>query len=200
MKTSTLRLALPLLFAAASLAPRIALAQDSDGPAPIASPPPPPADDDWNMRDRQLNEPSSINGGVGLLHTQHAQGNAPGQFTLAFTTEYFSAGFLCSQQFPCPNPNGGSQITSDTLNHIGGSLNLTVSITKWLEAYAGTSAIANSDSANRPSLLQVLGDSDLGLKGHVALNKWLHVGGAAELWLINGTGAVGLDGRSSRHR
>ena len=49
---------------------------------------------EWQERDRKLNEGVVLGGGVGLLHTQHAQGGAPGQFRLAFTTEYFSAGFL----------------------------------------------------------------------------------------------------------
>ncbi len=80
------------------------------------------------------------------------------------------------------------------MNHIGGNIALTMGLTKWLEGYAGTSAYANSDSANQPSLLQVLGDTDFGLKAFGHFGKILHVGGAAELWLINGTGAVGLDG------
>ena len=67
-------------------------------------------------------------------------------------------------------------------------------VLKWLEPYLSTSAFANSNSANRPSLLQVLGDSTLGAKAHGALGKIFHVGGAFELWLVNGTGAVGLDG------
>src|SRR4051812_9325026 len=57
-------------------------------------------DKEWAERDRKLNEASTLTGGVGLVHTQHAQGGAPGQFRVAFTTEYFSAGFLCSSDFP----------------------------------------------------------------------------------------------------
>src|SRR5262249_36117511 len=57
-----------------------------------------------------------------------------------------------------------------------------------------TSAYANSNAANRPVLLQVLGDSVLGAKAHGALGRIFNVGGGFELWLVNGTGAVGLDG------
>ncbi len=55
-------------------------------------------------------------------------------------------------------------------------------------------AYANSDNVNRPSLLQVLGDTDIGLKAMWPLGNVLHLGLFTELWLINGTGAVGLDG------
>lgn len=157
-------------------------------------------DKEWEERDRKLNEAATLTGGVGLLHTQHAQGGAPGQFRVAFTTEYFSAGFLCTSDFPCPDkdaPNDPTRkVTSDSNDHIGGHLALSMDFFKWLEGYLSTSAYANSNDRNRPALLQVLGDSILGAKAHGALDKRgiFHVGGAFELWLVNGTGSVGLDG------
>jgi outer membrane protein OmpA-like peptidoglycan-associated protein len=149
---------------------------------------------EWAARDSALDESATLTGGVGLLHLQHAAGNAPGQFSLGFTTEYFSAGFLCTSSFPCAKPGGGGILTTDSLDHIGGSLTLNVGITNWLEAYAGTSAYANSDNANRPSLLQVLGDTDFGAKVYTHVSRAFAVGGAFELWLVNGTGSVGLAG------
>lgn len=149
----------------------------------------------WAEREAKLNEAATLTGGVGLLHTQHAQGGAPGQFRLGFTTEYFSAGFLCSREFPCRDPlNAGGQLTTDSADHFGGRLSLSMQILSWLETYLATSAIANSNPANRPSVLQVLGDSVLGGKAHAQLSNVFHVGGAFEMWLLNGTGSVGLDG------
>ncbi len=148
----------------------------------------------WAERDRQLSEQDALTGGVGLLHTQHAESGAPGQFRMGFTSEIFSAGFLCSSTAPCPSPTGGTPITSDTLTHIGGTLTLSATITKWLEAYAVTGAYGNSDSANQPSLLQVFGDTQLGLKVCYPLSRVFHVGGVTELDLVNGSGAVGLVG------
>ncbi len=140
-------------------------------------------------------EADALNGGVGLLHMQHAQSGAPGQFRLGFNTEFFSAGFLCSTTYPCPPLTaGGPRITSDTMNHVGATVSLSVSVTRWLELYASSGAYANSDNANRPSLLQVLGDTDLGFKLHYGVAKTFHIGFASELDLVNGTGAVGLDG------
>jgi outer membrane protein OmpA-like peptidoglycan-associated protein len=150
---------------------------------------------EWAERDRKMNEASTLTGGVGLVHTQHAQGGAPGQFRVGFTTEYMSAGFLCSTEFPCRDPrNPSQQVRTDSTDHIGGRLTLSMQVLKWLEPYLATSAFANSNSNNRPSLLQVLGDSTLGAKAHGSLSRIFHAGGAAELWLINGTGSVGLDG------
>ena len=153
------------------------------------------ADKDWAQRERKLNEASTLTGGVGLLHTQHAQGGATGQFRVDFTTEFFSAGFLCSREFPCRDPrNPNNVLQSDSADHIGGRLRLSMQVAKWLDTYLSTSALANSNPANRPSLLQVLGDSTMGAKAHGQVSNIFHLGGAFELWLVNGTGAVGLDG------
>lgn len=168
---------------------------DANGAATPAAAAPESSDDEWAERDRLLGESNSLSGGTGLLHMQTAQTGAPGQLRIGFTTEYFSAGFLCSSDYPCQDPrNPGQKVTSDTMNHIGGTLTLGVTILKWLEAYAATSAYANSDDQNNPTLLQVLGDTDFGLKAAGALSKVFYVGGFTELWLVNGTGAVGLDG------
>ncbi len=156
--------------------------------------------DEWKERDQLLNEASSLAGGAGLLNTQHAQGNAAGQFRLGFMTEFFSSGFLCTSTFPCRNKNGGPAVTNDSLSHIGGTISLGVGITKWLEAYANTGAYANSDDVNKPSLLQVLGDTTFGLKGYGKIANTFHAGGFAELLLINGTGAVGLAGSATSAR
>ena len=156
--------------------------------------------DEWALRDRQINEANTVTGSTGLLRTQSAQTGAAGQFRLGFVSEWFSAGFLCSNSFPCPSIGNGP-ITSDTMNHVGATISLGVTLARFgdhkrgaLDAYISTGAFANSDTANRPSLLQVLGDTNLGAKFMYALTPVFHYGASAELWLINGTGSVGLDG------
>jgi OmpA-OmpF porin, OOP family len=151
---------------------------------------------EWAQRDELVNESNTITGGVGLLKTQHAQSGAPGQFRVNFVGEWFSAGFLCTTQFTCPK--GGQALTSDTMNHTGGTLSLGTSLFNigagTFEAYLSISAYANSDDANTPPLLQVLGDSNLGIKYVAPIGDIVHLGLFTELWLINGTGSVGLDG------
>ena len=153
---------------------------------------------EWAARDRAINESNTITGGSGLLHTQHAQSGEPGQFRLGFVAEWFKAGFLCTSKFPCPNPTGGAALTTDSLSHTGGTLSLGATLASigagTFDGYVGVSAIANSDSANRPGLLQVLGDTDLGIKYMAPVGDVMHLGLFTELWLINGTGSVGLDG------
>jgi outer membrane protein OmpA-like peptidoglycan-associated protein len=150
----------------------------------------------WAKRDQQRNEISTLTGGVGLLHVQHAQGGGAGQFRIGFVAEYMSAGFLCSHRYPCQDPSAaaGAKLTSDKNHDVGGNLNLSVDVTEWLEPYLSTSVQSNSSSASRPTLLQVLGDTTLGAKVHAPLNKVFFVGGSADLWLASATGSVGPDG------
>lgn len=145
---------------------------------------------EWALRDEALGEGSTLSGQVGLLRTPHAQGGAAGQFRLGFTAEYFRAGFLCTSTYPCTTPSGGVA-TTDTIDHFGGTISLGVSLTKWLEAYAATTAYGNASDVNRPSLLQVLGDSNIGIRGYTPLSNIFHIGGFAELWIINGSGSIG---------
>lgn len=155
-------------------------------------------DEKWAERERQLQEEATLTGGVGLLHMQHAQGGAPGQFRLGFTGSYMTGEFLCTSDYPCTDPRDPNrQIVSDKNIHGGANLSLTAQVTRWLELYLGTSATSNSNTANRPTLLQVIGDSNAGLKVHGKLGRVFHVGGAAELWLLNGLSSVSVDGAST---
>ena len=151
-----------------------------------------------------MNESNTLSGGTGLLKTQHAETGAVGQLRLQFVTDFFSAGFLCtsSNSQSCPAPAGSAagaaRITSDTMNHVGGTLSAGASLFKigsgTFDAYAGIMAYANSDNQNKPSLLQVLGDMDFGIKYSAPVGSLVRLGLFTELWLLNGTGSVGLDG------
>lgn len=211
MKRTSLYLLAPLVLAfpqvafaqaasvsgGASAGPNGAGVSTAAGAAPASATAPLTAEEaqaQWADREQKLGETTTLDGSVGLLHTQHAQGGAPGQFRLQFMTEYFSAGFLCTPEFPCVNPRTGGALNEHSLDHIGGQLSLGFGILKWLEGHATTTAYANSSDANRPALIQVLGDSSIGLKAFGKLGSFFHVGGGVDLWLVNGTGAVGLDG------
>jgi outer membrane protein OmpA-like peptidoglycan-associated protein len=180
-------------------------AEGTPGAAPAE--PPEGAEDaaqaaEWAERDRIVNESNTLSGGTGLLRTQHAETGAPGQFRLSFTTDWFSAGFLCTSQFTCPPLSaGGNRISTDTLNHVGGTITLGATLAKlgsgYFDAYGSLVAYANSDTANKPTLLQVLGDMDLGLKYVAPVGNVVRLGLFTELWLLNGTGAVGLDGNGT---
>ncbi len=160
-----------------------------------------PRSDEWVDRDSAIDESNSLWGGMGLLHTIHAQPGKSGQFRLGFTTEFMSASFLCSTVYNCNNPAGGAPITSSTSNHVGGTINLSASILDFLEVYASTDAYANANDANHPTLLQVLGDLTIGAKvGYDFKTKFFWAAFAPELHLLNGAGAVGLNGSSTSAR
>jgi len=77
---------------------------------------------------------------------------------------------------------------------VGADLTLSATLLPFLEAYAGMHSHATSDNYGRPQLLQVLGDTNLGLKGflpHQADNMF-SFGALGELRLMNGSGSVGI--------
>jgi outer membrane protein OmpA-like peptidoglycan-associated protein len=161
------------------------------------------ANAEWAERDRLVMESNTLTGGTGLLRTQHAETGAPGQLRISFTGEGFGgASFLCSKNYPCVDPNGSSTpVTSDSMGHVGGTLSAGASLVKLgpgvLDGYAAVTAYANSDASNRPGLLQVLGDMDLGVKYVFPVGNIVRFGVFSELWLVNGTGSVGLSGNST---
>ncbi len=86
--------------------------------------------------------------------------------------------------------------TQDTLDRVGGDLTLSATLLPFLEAYAGMHSHATSDNFGRPQLLQVLGDTNLGLKGflpHQADNVFQWAG-----WLSYGYSTVRVPSESTR--
>jgi len=153
-------------------------------------------------RAESLHLGSTLSGSTGLLHVSEAGAGAPGTFRFAATGSYFAGtGFLCNSSSPCPTfVNDPSQPqTEDDVTRAGAHMALSVTVLPFLEAFAGFHNHATSDSRGRPQLLQVLGDTNLGVKGFMphTPDGIFTFGGAAELWLLNGTGGVGLDGAST---
>ena len=157
-------------------------------------------EDDREWRATSLHLGNALSGSTGLLHVTEAGAGAPGTFRLALTGSYFSgSGFLCNSASACPSFSGEATHSSDDVTRAGVDLGLSVTLFPFLEAYGGFHNHATSDSRGRPQLLQVLGDTNLGLKGFTPRgpNSIFSVGGEAELMLLNGTGGVGLDGGST---
>jgi len=155
----------------------------------------PDRQDEWDSRERNLDEGATLVGAVGLLRTRHAELQAPGQFRVGFAGQWYEAGFLCTSSNPC-STRGAPSITSDSLNHLGGTLLVGASIVQLgpgtLDAVLSIEGYGNSDSANRPSPLQVLGDSNLGVSYAARLARVLSLGGFTGLRFIGS--ASGPDG------
>jgi len=165
-----------------------------------------PAADDVEIerawRATSLHLGSALSGSTGLLHVIEAGAGAPGTFRFNVTGSYFAGtGFLCNGSAPCPTfPNDPSTpTTEDDVTRAGAHLGLSVTVLPFLEAFAGFHNYATSNSRGRPQLLQVLGDTNIGVKGFMphTPDGIFTFGGEAELWLLNGTGGVGLDSGST---
>ncbi len=167
------------------------------GPQP---PKPEEKTDEWKERDLSLINQSSLSGGTGLLRTMYAGSGAAGTFRVGFIFDYFtSSGFLCD---PADSTEAGVPITcsganrEDSASHVGGFFSLSATPLNFLEAFVNLRTYANSNSEGSPQLLQVLGDTTIGVKGYTPPNLLgpVQVGADAQLLLLNGTGDVGVSG------
>ncbi|MCL4749369.1 MAG: OmpA family protein [Myxococcales bacterium] len=141
---------------------------------------------------------------TGLLHTSYAGSGAPGSLRVGFITSYFTGtGFLCEggrcNYNTSNNPAGAT--ADDEVTRIGAHLSMNATLLPFLEAYLGFHATATENDQSRPRLLQVLGDTNIGLKGFMPWqpDSVFSVGGELQLWLLNGTGGVGLDGSGTSY-
>jgi outer membrane protein OmpA-like peptidoglycan-associated protein len=156
-----------------------------------------PTDYERRWRKTSLQVQNSISGSTGLLHTSEAGSGAPGTFRMSLSGSYFtSSGFLCNSVNTCPTFGSEAAAAADEIDAMGAHLGLSATILPFLEGYLGFHNRAVSNTRSRPQLLQVLGDTDLGVKGFMpkSPDSIFSFGGELELWLLNGTGGVGLDG------
>lgn len=150
----------------------------------------------WRIESLKLQ--NNLYGSTGLLRLSDAGSGVPGTFRIALISEWFkTTGFLCTEDRPC-----GPGRTEDEASHFGTTASLSVTPLPYLEVFGSFRSYANSNDQGRPELLQVLGDSILGLKAFTPAepNKMLRFGGEAHLLLVNGTGGVGLDGSGTGFR
>jgi outer membrane protein OmpA-like peptidoglycan-associated protein len=156
--------------------------------------------DEWKERDLSLINQNALAGGTGLLRTMHAGSGAAGTFRVGFIFDYFTtSGFLCD---PADSTEAGVPITcsganrEDEASHVGGFFSLSATPVSFLEAFVMLRTYANSNTEGSPQLLQVLGDTTIGVKGFTppGLLGPVQVGADAQLLLLNGTGDVGVSG------
>ena len=168
-----------------------------DADALLAGDNAPPTEYEKRWRKSSLGVQNGISGSTGLLHTSEAGSGAPGTFRVSLQGSYFtSSGFLCNSTSTCPTFGTESPALADEIDGMGAHLGINATILPFLEGYLGFHNRAVSNSRSRPQLLQVLGDTNLGVKGFMpkSPDSIFSFGGEMELWLLNGTGGVGLDG------
>ncbi|NOY93279.1 MAG: OmpA family protein [Deltaproteobacteria bacterium] len=144
----------------------------------------PPANDEAEPEDadarrgRLFRAQASLLGPVGGIHTVSAGSGATHSFRIGLTTDFFvSDGFI--------GPN-------DNASHVGGTLSLSWSVHDNVEIFASILSYANSNDLGDPSLLQVLGDTNLGVKAFTWITPVIAVGGDVNLSFLNSVGDIGL--------
>ncbi|HKY38619.1 MAG TPA: OmpA family protein [Polyangiaceae bacterium] len=156
-----------------------------------------PTDYEKNWRKASLQVQNAISGSTGLLHVIEAGSGAVGTFRFSLQGSYFTtSGFLCNAASTCPTFGTESPSAADEIDGMGAHLGLSATVLPFLEGFIGFHNRAVSNTRSRPQLLQVLGDTNLGVKGFMPKepDAFFGFGGELELWLLNGTGGVGLDG------
>jgi outer membrane protein OmpA-like peptidoglycan-associated protein len=152
-----------------------------------------------NRRQASLHEQNGIDGFTGLLRVVQASSGAAGTFRMSLAGSYFgTSGFLCNSSTPCPRSvdQAANDDDEDGIDRFGMRLGISATLFPFLEATFNMRSMATSDTRSRPRLLQVLGDSSLGLKGFAPIEPdqiW-GVGGLAQLLLMNGAGTLGPAG------
>lgn len=148
-----------------------------------------------------LKETLTLQGSTGLLRVSQAGSGAPGTLRIALLSSFFTgSGVLCTEANPCPVPPGSQTTPSaaDNLDQVGAHLGISATLFPFLEAYFGfhNRSTSNSRGARGHQLLQVLGDTNFGVKGFLPRvpDRIFSFGGEAELWLLNSTGQVGIAG------
>lgn len=139
---------------------------------------------------------NSLKGSTGLLHIVSADSGAPGTFRVSFLSGYYSgSGFLCPSVAACGGQPAGVTATRDSVSRIGADFALSATLLPYLEGAIGTHSHAVSDNFGTPRLLQVLGDTYLGLKAFTPrkADKIFSFGGLSELRLLSGAGSIGVN-------
>jgi outer membrane protein OmpA-like peptidoglycan-associated protein len=167
---------------------------------PAETPAEAPKVDEDEERAITLIEQPGMTGSTGLLRTAFAGSGAAGTFRVSFLSDFFSTkNFLCDAS---TSTSAGQPITcskknlNDKAGHVGAFFGLSATPLSWLEGFASIRTYANSNDQGKPQLLQVLGDTNFGVKAFTPfrIGNYFTFGGEAQLLLLNGTGQVGLSG------
>jgi len=148
---------------------------------------------EWRKRSLKIH--NSVDGSTGLIRIHEASSGAVGTFRLGMFMSYYSgSGFLCSKENPCM-PGGVESPEEDDASHSAVEFSLSATPWPFLELFAGLHSAAAYNDKGSPQLLQALGDTNLGAKGFIPYepDTIFSFGGEMALWLLNGTGKVGLD-------
>lgn len=160
-------------------------------------PPPPPPEDEQAYRAGAMLEGTTISGSTGLLRVANATSAPVGTFRAQVLWDYWSgSGFLCNSATPCRTQK------DDSVSRFGATFTMSATVASFLEGYVGIRSYATSNDQGKPELLQVLGDTTVGVKAFLPTERYrmFNAGLDLQLLLLNGSGGVGLDTGSTSFR
>ena len=151
---------------------------------------------DWEkQRDYSKLRFNSLHGNTGLLHLVAADSGAPGTFRLSYLTSYFSgSGFLCPTVDACGGRPSKVSDTQDSASRTAADVSISATLLPFMEATAGVHSHAFSDNFGTPSVIQVLGDWFLGLKGFMPrkADRPFTAGALGQIRFLNSAGSIGV--------
>ncbi len=153
----------------------------------------------WFRLDSTRRQPT-LSGSTGLMRVKEAGSGEAGTFRMQLLLGYFSGrGFLCNSGFPCFDPVTGQASLRDKSQRSSGLFNLSVTPFSFLEAFITLNNSATYNSEGTPQSLQVVGDTNFGIKGFLpqAPDRIIKAGAEADMYLLTGTGGVGLLGAAT---
>ncbi|MFI5308080.1 MAG: hypothetical protein ACHQ53_12040, partial [Polyangiales bacterium] len=116
-------------------------------------------------------------GPSGGLHVPDAGSGIAGTLRLQLGVDFFaSSNFL---------------LAHDKDHYSGEALSLSWTLTDFLELYGSLESHANSNDQEQPRLLQVIGDTLVGLKAFHTVLPWLTLGGDVRLGMLSSVGGIG---------
>jgi hypothetical protein len=141
------------------------------------------ADADSELRLRLFRAHNTFLGPTGGIHVVGADSGPRGTFRVALMSEFFkSNGFLTA---------------GDGAQRFGGALSLSWTAHQNIEVFASLLSYATTNAGSDPDLIQVLGDTHLGIKGFHWVTPFLAIGGDVDLNLLNHVGDIGVVLRST---
>ena len=136
-------------------------------------------DDAAQERERRLRSTfNSWYGPTGGLHVVDAGGGPVGSFRVQLATDFFFAGSFINE--------------GDDADHFGGSLSVTGAVWDYLEIWMSVQSYANANDTEDPTLFQVLGDAQIGIKGFYPVLPFFTIGGDVTLAMLNTVGDIGV--------
>jgi hypothetical protein len=149
---------------------------------------------DGYFRGMALRRMTTLSGSTGLHRVAEASSGAPGTFRMNLLGSYFAKNnFLCTSSAPCSDPVTRQQLDGDESRHSDAILMISATPLPFLEAFFSIHNSATRNSNGVPELLEVVGDTQMGLKGFLPEKPDQIFGFGAEtnLHLVMGTGGVG---------